>query len=265
VTVFATFVPKDPAHRFARSQFLRSTSIDGATGWSAPTVIELPHKYISGKIQPPVWINRSTVVMGYSYDLLAQRGTPTTQESAMYSRAGVLISHDAGQNWKPAGDVFVNILPTGADEPALVKLLDGDLFMVVRTSATHPYETRSHDAGATWQDPSPSALTAYNSPTALLRLHDGGILRVWDNSDKHRYPLVAAVSIDECRTWSEPRVIVNLPGAGKNLRSFSACYPSVVESAEGTIVMLWWETSGPTSRLAVARFNRQWVQPESRN
>jgi len=270
VTVFATFVPKDPAGRFARSQFLRSTSIDGATGWSTPTAIELPHKYVSGKIQPPVWIDRSTVVMGYSYDLLADRGTPATRESVMYSRAGVLISHDAGQNWKPAGDVFVNILPTGADEPALVKLLDGDLYMVARTSATHPYETRSHDAGATWQEPRPSAFNAYNSPTALLRLHDGGVLRVWDNSDSHRYPLVAAVSTDECRKWSKPRTIVNFPGTAKSVPSFSACYPSVADTSDGTIVMLWWEKSGPTSRLGLARFNHQWVQSsgnlaESRN
>jgi hypothetical protein len=269
VTVFATFVPKDPAGRFARSQFLRSTSIDGVTGWSTPEAIELPHKYVSGKIQPPVWIDRSTVVMGYSYDLLADHGTPATRESEMYARAGVLISHDAGQNWKPAGDVFVNIIPTGADEPALLKLLDGDLYMVVRTSATCPYETRSHDAGATWEEPGPSVLNAHDSPTALLRLHDGDILRAWDDSDKHRYPLVASISTDECGTWSVPRSVMNLPETAKG-HSFSACYPSIAETTDGTILMIWWETSGPTSQLGLARFNRQWVQaggdvPKSRN
>jgi hypothetical protein len=178
----------------------------------------------------------------------------------MYSRAGVLISHDAGQNWKPAGDVFVNIFPTGADEPALIKLLNGDLYMVARTSASHSYETRSLDVGATWEDPKPSALNTYNSPTALLRLNDGAILRVWDNSDRHRYPLVAAISSDECKTWSKPRTIINFPEMVEHVISYTASYPSVVDTSDGTIIMLWLQNYGPISLLGQARFNRQWVQ-----
>jgi BNR repeat-like domain len=255
VDVIATFVPKDRAGRFAASQFLRR-SLDSR--WP-PTVLAVPHKYVSGKTHAPLWIGANTVVMGYSYDLPADRNQPAKFEDQMYARAGALISTDAGRTFKPGGDVSVDIFPIGADEPALTRLSDGRLFMVVRTHGPHPYETYSSDGGATWQAPRPSALTAFNSPTALLRLHDGGILRVWDNSDKHRYPLVAAVSRDDCRTWSRPRVIADRVGTAP---FDTACYPSMAQTADGTIVLFWWETVGSASRLGMARFNMDWINEE---
>lgn len=265
VSVFATYVPKDPSGAFARSQFLRSDSPDGIKDWTQPTEVKVPHQYVSGKTHAPVWLDDRRVVMGYSYDLPAERKQPVKLERDMYSRAGVLISADAGATWAPGGDVFVNILPTGADEPALLKLKDGSLFMVVRTSAPHPYETISRDGGKNWESPHPSTLCTYNAPTALLRLNDGAVLRVWDNSDRHRYPLVASISSDECKTWSQPHTIVDRVADTSGRKPFdTACYPSMAESTDGTIVLVWWEQDGKTARIGSARFNRAWVESEAR-
>jgi len=266
VSVFATYVPKDPSGAFARSHFLRSDSPDGTKDWTPPREIKVPHQYVSGKTHAPVWLDDRHVVMGYSYDLPADRKQPVKLERQMYSRAGVLISDDAGLTWAPGGDVFVNILPTGADEPALLKLKDGSLFMVVRTSAPHPYESLSRDGGKTWDAPHPSALSTYNAPTALLRLNDGAVLRVWDNSDRHRYPLVAAISTDECKTWSPPRTIIDRVADASGKMPFdTACYPSMAQSADGTIVLVWWEQDGKTARIGSARFNRAWLESDARD
>jgi hypothetical protein len=154
----------------------------------------------------------------------------------------------------------IDIFPIGADEPALVRLKNGDLFAVLRTSSEHPYETRSADGGKTWEKPVPSEFFGYNSPSALLRLNNGSVLRVWNNSPKNRYPLVASLSTDECQTWSEPKTIIDreVDASGKeNLQR--ACYPSIAQSDDGTVLVVWWEVNDGKSRLGTARFAPEWV------
>jgi hypothetical protein len=266
ISLFATFVPKDPLGRFAHSEFLSSKSVDGVHGWTTPAVVPVRHQYMSGKTHMPVWIGPQTAVMGYSYDLLADAGMPALQESEMSPRAGVLITKDAGITWRVGGSIFVDRSSMSTDEPALVLLSDGELFTVVRTTTGRPFEARSGDGGMTWDQPRPSSFLGNNSPTALLRLHGGAVLRVWDNSDAHRYPLVAAISRDDCRSWSVPRTIVDRVADGSGRMPFdTACYPSMAESADGTIVLFWWERDGTVSRLGLARFNESWTQSPKRH
>ncbi|MHB1190508.1 MAG: sialidase family protein, partial [Armatimonadota bacterium] len=155
--VFATYVPgwaeSDANFRFRKSETVVAVSIDKGRTWKPSESIRIPHKYASGKVHVPVWLGPKTVAMGYSYDIPADEDRPQGAEKQMYARAGVLISCDEGETWKPEGDVFVDVRPTGADEPALVRLENGDLFMVVRTGYPHPYETVSHDDGKTWEEP----------------------------------------------------------------------------------------------------------------
>lgn len=265
VTVFATFVPA-PSPPFAHSETLAATSEDGGRTWTKPTLLPISHKYVCGKTHVPVWLDERTVAMGYSYDLPAEEGRPGSTEGEMDLRAGVLLSHDAGTTWTPGGDVHVNVFPIGADEPALVQLRNGDLFMVVRTASPRPYETRSRDGGRTWEEPKPSRFYGRNSPTALLRLKDGSILRVWDNSPTNRFPLVASISTDECRTWSPPRTITEPKVDDNGQLSFvTACYPSIAQADDGTIVVVWWETSGGGSNIGLARFKRSWVEEAKRS
>jgi len=259
VTVFATFVPA-PYPPFAHSDTLASSSEDGGETWSEPVVIPIPHHYVCGKVHVPVWVDEETLAMGYSYDLPAEKGEAAAGEGGMDLRAGVLLSRDGGKTWTPGGDVHVDVFPIGADEPALVRLKNGDLFMVVRTASPRPYETRSHDGGLTWDEPRPSVFQGHNSPTALLRLNDGSILRVWDNSPTNRFPLVASLSTDECATWSPPRTITEPEVDEKGELSYrTACYPSIAQADDGTIVVVWWETSAAGSNIGLARFNRAWV------
>lgn len=264
VTVYATFVPA-PWPPFVRSETHASTSEDGGITWSAAVQIPMPHKYISGKVHVPLRLKDSVLVMGYSWDIPAEEGRPAGAEGTMDARAGVLLSHDDGRTWAPGGDVHVAESVMGADEPALVQLKNGDLFMIARTSTARPYETRSHDGGLKWEDPIPSQFQGYNSPSCLLRLKDGAILRVWDNSPTNRYPLVASISADECNTWSPPRTITEPEVDDKGeLLYHTASYPSAAQSKDGTIVLAWWETSDAGSNIGLARLDRAWVEEAKR-
>lgn len=267
ITVFATFVP-DPTPPFTKSETLASTSKDGGTTWSAAAPIPMHRKYTSGKVHVPIWVDKKTIAMGYSWDVPAEEGNPSGKEATMHGRSGVLLSRDGGKTWTPGGDISIppSISVMGADEPAIVKLKNGDLFAVVRTSTPYAYETRSRDGGLTWEEPKPSQFYGHNTPACLLRLKDGSILRVWDNTPTpHRYPLVASISADECRTWSPPRTLAEPATNAKGHPSFnSACYPSAVQADDGTIVLTWWETSEAGSNIRIARFNRAWVEAEQK-
>jgi len=268
LTVLATHVLElpDKPGRFARSVFQMAVSEDGGKSWSGPQPLPSDRHYVVGCIHAPVWLGGDTVVMGYSWDVPAQQKKPAASEGGMYLKSGVLISHDRGRTWVRGGDVEVKKHPIGADEPAIVRLGSGELFMIVRTSHPRPYETRSRDSGRTWDMPQPSRFFGYNSPSALLRLRDGAIVRAWDNSPTERFPLVIALSTDDCRTWTPPRTVTepDIRPDG-SLSYIRACYPSLAQAADGTILLAWWQmTQDHKSTVHCARLARPWIE-ETRN
>jgi lysophospholipase L1-like esterase len=262
VTVFASFGPA-PRPPFTSIETLASSSDDGGVTWSPARLVPIPRKYVCGKVHVPVRLDDGTLAMGYSYDVPAEEGRPVSDEPQMHLHAGALLSRDEGETWTAGGDIQVDIQNIGADEPALVKLADGSLFAIVRTFDTRPYETRSHDGGLTWDPPQPAVFAGHNSPSALLRLRDGAILRVWDDSPSRRFPLVASLSTDECQTWSVPRTITE-PGTEEGAhRMDQASYPSIAQAPDGTIVVSWWETGPQGSNVGLARLDRAWVEEAS--
>jgi len=263
ITVIATHVLDAPDHpgAIARSESLAAMSDDGGRTWSPPQAIPVPHKYVCGCIHAPVWLDGDRVVMGWSWDVPAEEGKPVADEGAMHLRAGVLISEDRGRTWTPGQDVDLPDQPMGADEPGIVRLTNGDLFMIVRTTS-RPYETLSHDGGRTWEPLKPGPFQGFNSPTALLRLRDGAIVRAWDNSSTNRFPLVVSLSTDDCRTWTPPRTVTEPSVLEDGSLSYAtACYPSLAQAADGTILLAWWQRSPDgTNSVWVARLNREWIE-----
>jgi len=262
--VVATHVidlPEQPGH-LARSEFLACVSDNGGQTWSEPQRIPVPRKYVSGCVNVPVWLEGDTVVMPYSWDVPAEEATRPPKEGQMWCKAGALISEDRGRTWTPGADIEVPVHPMGADEPAFVRLSNGDLFAIIRTGDRRPYEAVSHDGGRTWADLKPSRFFGFNSPAALLRLRDGAIVRAWDDSPTDRFPLVVALSTDDCQTWTPQRTVTEpTPNADGSLPFQSACYPSIAEAADGTILLAWWQrTTEGRNSVMLARTNRAWIE-----
>ena len=96
----------------------------------------------------------------------------------------------------------------------------------------------------------PSPLHGSNAPAALAKFQVGprrGILCVWDNA-LVRFPLCAAVSFDDGKTWSKPKDIAG-PTAGKQ-----ASYPSCQQAADGTLVAVWQQETPAGWEVAVRTF-----------
>lgn len=255
VLAFSTTVPLP--FRIDHTLIYMRESRDGRT-WGREVLIETPHRYIAGKIHQGHRLADGTLIMGYAWDTWAEQGMPPATEGEMNIRSGVLRSTD-GTTWVPGGDIYADVPRTspysvsGLDEPATVVLEDGRIMGLLRAPGRTLYQTWSTDGGLTWEEPRPSALTAHNSPAALWRLDGSGdVVAVWSNSPDSRNPLAVALSSDGGVTWSAPRTVSDTGGP-------QASYPSVVQAADGTIIIVWQQDVDNGREVRIARFNRAWL------
>jgi hypothetical protein len=122
-----------------------------------------------------------------------------------------LYSDDGGDTWRQSPDALSvetgGLSEYGANEPVVIELRDGRVWMLIRTQLGRFYESFSADRGVHWTQPQPTALISSDSPAGLLRLRDGSIL-LFSNAclrfpyaQGGRYVLHVAISKDEGRTW----------------------------------------------------------------
>ncbi|NUQ65764.1 MAG: exo-alpha-sialidase [Pirellulales bacterium] len=259
VLVTCTTLPSAGGIRTSTTWCTRSD--DGANTWSPYYEIPMNHRYTCGKTHRGIRLKSGTLLMGYSWDVLCEKGQTLQQEGEMHLRAGVMISTDNGATWPNGGDTDAQYEKVsagavrGTDEPAIVELDDATIYMLMRTGSDRLYEARSRDEGRTWTDIRPSPLTGSNAPAALCKfVADGrrGILCVWDNA-LSRFPLCAAASCDGGRTWTAPKDIAG-PTGGRQ-----ASYPSCEQAADGTLVAVWQQDVDRGRDVRCARFSLAWL------
>lgn len=170
-------------------------------------------------LKPPVFTRNGTrVVVAGHYGL--QRGLPRA--------CFTFVSDDDGRTWQRSslvttpdhegGGFHQGIRWNhGAAEPTVVELSDGRLWMLIRTSQDHHYQSFSSDGGITWEEASPSPFYGTITMPTIGRLNDGRILFLWSNTTPlpevgntdgvwddvftNRNAIHAAISSDDGRTW----------------------------------------------------------------
>jgi BNR repeat-like domain len=123
-------------------------------------------------------------------------------------------SDDEGTKWV-TGKSRVDVPKRGAMEPEVLELDDGRVLMIVRTQLGEIYASYSNDRGESWSSAERWGIRSPESPATLRRIPaTGDLLLVWNpvyeagaGHGGKRTPLVAAVSRNEGRTWSEPRTL----------------------------------------------------------
>ncbi|MBD3292596.1 MAG: hypothetical protein GF393_06700 [Armatimonadia bacterium] len=160
------------------------------------------------------------------------------------------VSDDQGQTWQKSNviDIGGKGDHAGAVEPTVVELLDGRIWMLIRTYRGHFLESHSEDGGLTWSEPEASEIEASGAPGILLRLASGRIILVWNRFAEgrpkkigRREEISVAFSDNDGETWTEPVVVArNRTPEGGDPVQHRISYPDVYEHEPGQI----WITTG---------------------
>jgi hypothetical protein len=149
-------------------------------------------------------------------------------------RKGVMVySDDDGLTWHAGANVPIRSDwgTQNFNEPGIVELTDGKLWMYGRTTMGFHAQAWSADRGMTWSQPQPMSLLGPCSPLTgesiaqtryTAKMHwASDILFTFPNHDFKRYPrryiyrartpLDAAISSDQANTWSHVRTIEEDP------------------------------------------------------
>ncbi|MEO5996460.1 MAG: sialidase family protein [Chitinophagaceae bacterium] len=119
-------------------------------------------------------------------------------------------SDDNGRTWKSGMEV-PNPAKFLTQEPGIVELKDGNIFMLIRSNAGVQCMSYSKDKGESWTAVERSNIKSPVSPASIERIPaTGDLLLVWNNNGGKdsaikgkRTPLTVAISKDEGRTWDK--------------------------------------------------------------
>ena len=171
-----------------------------------------------------------------------------------YGRLMCVYSDDQGATWK-SGKLYEppkdeKGKPVIVQEPGVVELKDGRLYLYARTDRGRQWQAFSKDGGVTWEDFGPSSIYGPRGPATITRLKSGDLLLVWNDHEGHpeymkrgeswlvgiRAPLTLAISKDEGKTW------INRKTVETNTWGFF-CYFSVLEQDDGLILSYYNQPS----------------------
>jgi predicted neuraminidase len=213
-----------PGSTWSTSRIAMKVSKDAARTWSDASILTFeegtmvrgkPIVLRSGEYLLPVWketgfdpevVGADTVSFFMRYDPRAKKWI---ESNRIHSRLGAL-------------------------QPAVAQIDESYLIAYCRRGGgygprTDGYMIRSesHDGGKTWTDGVETRLPNPNAAVDLLKLQNGHLLLVYNDSMHQRTPLAVAISTDNDKTYPRRRNIAE----GKN----SFAYPYAIQTRDGKI------------------------------
>src|SRR3954447_23143124 len=153
-------------------------------GWFTRThPIQLP----SGRILVPMYSD------GFSFGIMA-------------------ISDDGGYTWNASEP----IVGAGCIQPSVVRKKDGSLVAYLRDNGPPPKRAHisySKDDGVSWTFAKDTEIPNPGTSIEVIRLQNGNWIGVYNDLERGRYSLVAALSDDEGATWKWKRHLDGSPTA----------------------------------------------------
>ncbi|MDR2922184.1 MAG: glycoside hydrolase [Treponema sp.] len=151
----------------------------------------------------------------------------------VYNKKGafLLSSLDRGKNWEIFCRIAKNTL-----EPSVAVTRDNELLAVLRAGIHSPDGTVSfisRYANNKWTTPV-NITEAMQHPANLLTLANGQILLTYSDRNPERQRILAKISSDSGRTWSQPVQIT------KTFQNCDFGYPSSIEIEEDVVLTVFY-------------------------
>lgn len=144
-------------------------------------------------------------------------------EGFEFARLLCVYSDDDGRTWQQGAEYLPQDeagKPVLVQEPGVIELKDGRLYLYARTNRGRQWQAFSKDGGRTFADFGPSPIVGPRGPATIKRLPNGELLLVWNDHETYpqcagldpkwvgrRAPLSIAFSRDEGLTWVDRQTI----------------------------------------------------------
>jgi len=189
-------------------------STDAGRMWSAPD--QLPAGILGPIKNKPFELRSGALVCGSSVESYRAWG------------CWVEITSDQGRTWTKHGPINQPGHLYGSIQPTVFGGPDGRLAMLCRTRDVHRVvRATSNDSGRTWSPLMEIDLPQNNSGLDAVRLADGRVVLIFNNTATGRTPLSTAVSADMGQTWKFGPPLETEPG--------EYSYPAVIQDRDGSI------------------------------
>ena len=149
--------------------------------------------------------------------------------------------------WQPGERVRSRL---GNIQPAVVEVAPGHLLAFCRRGGDYAgrpdgwlVRTESRDGGRTWSEGADSEFPNPNAAVDFIKLRNGHLLLVFNNSFTNRTPLTVAISTDNAKTFPYRRNIAEGPG--------DFAYPTAVQTRDGKIHVVYTSDERTVVRHAV--------------
>lgn len=248
-------------------------SSDGRTRWGEPK--RFFEGYV-GSLRGFTTLKSGRLFLSVSIAIPDRVKPKPDQPDFGWNDSVVFYSDDEGATWVQGKD-HLQVLQDasrgktryGAVEPHVCELLDGRVWMLIRTKNGHLWESFSSDGGVTWPQPVKSRFISSDSPATTIRLKDNRLVLLlnacqkWDDLRNYaiggRHVLHAAISSDDGTTWCGFREILRDDQAQER-GDRGTSYASGVETADGKLLV----ASGQgDSKRALLLLDPNWIDEKS--
>jgi predicted neuraminidase len=157
-------------------------------------------------------------------------------------------------SWQEEQELSMVISHAGQIQPAVVQLGDGTVAAITRdgTPINRIRRFTSSDSGASWTAAMPIDLPNKGTGVDQVRLANGHVVVIFNNSVTQRFPLAAALSTDGGATFGAIRHL-------NEVCDFAECqysYPSIIQAEDESI---WVSYTYNRTTIGYVRFNELWL------
>jgi predicted neuraminidase len=195
-------------------------SNDSGSSWSKPEVF----------LNETGWSFRSRALLLANGDILLPVQTyGSAGFISMGSSTAFIYSTDKGKFWKKTAQIITD---PRSNEPTVIQRSDGSLLAFMRPYDREPadrflWKSESYDNGRTWIPATRTGLKNPSKAIELLKLQNGHIVLVFNDTQESLSQLSLALSHDEGRSWSHKRILEDSPGR--------FTYPTLCQAPDGNI------------------------------
>ncbi len=232
---------------WSTSRIQGKVSRDGARTWS--------DSFVVSDVEGMMVRGRPIVLASGEYLLPVYHETGHDTERVGADSTSRFLRWDTkARQWVPSGIIRS---PKGNIQPAVAELEPGWLVAYCRRGGgyepvTDGYIVRSEsrDGGKSWSEGEDSAFPNPNAAVDFLRLRNGHLLLIYNDSMNERTPLTVALSTDNDRTWPCRRNLVEGEG--------DFAYPYAIQTRDGKIHVVF--TSDERTVIRHAILEEEWVK-----